>query len=212
MRGKVVNFSIKEGQGLISGDDLKRYRFKISEWQDELNPVVGMAVDFDIDEGGAVEIYSIRNNSNGNVESEALESEDTISQQESGKSKASAGVNNQHFRSSSNKVFAGVCAGLALRWGWNITALRWLSAICCLFFWPLFIVYLIAWSILPSIDTYNLEIETISKAEKKIPSLTASPSQSFEAVSGGTKYQGSKVGLLLFVIIFIAIVISEAIG
>lgn len=80
MRGEIVNFSMKNDQGLISGEDLKRYRFKMAEWQDELNPEVGMAVDFDINiaEGCAVEIYSIRSRSDRHKETEELDTPERV--------------------------------------------------------------------------------------------------------------------------------------
>lgn len=59
MQGKVLTFSVQTGQGIISGNDEKRYSFQGSEWRAERAPSVGLNVDFEVVEGKAVEIYSV---------------------------------------------------------------------------------------------------------------------------------------------------------
>ena len=56
MQGKILSAS----QGLILGDDGNRYAFTTDEWQDEdVNPEVGMRVDFEVRGSGAADIYPI---------------------------------------------------------------------------------------------------------------------------------------------------------
>jgi phage shock protein PspC (stress-responsive transcriptional regulator) len=46
-------------------------------------------------------------------------------------------------------VIAGVCAGLAERFGWNPTVVRLLFLVSCLLPGPQFVVYLVLWVIMP---------------------------------------------------------------
>lgn len=49
------------------------------------------------------------------------------------------------YRDTENGVFAGVCAGIADYFGFSVTALRWIVALSCLFFFPaLFFFYVLA--------------------------------------------------------------------
>ena len=58
MKGQILDFSIQNGGGLISGEDGKRYPFKSEEWKEQGIPTRGMKVDFDVDEDGqAVAVY-----------------------------------------------------------------------------------------------------------------------------------------------------------
>ncbi len=58
------------------------------------------------------------------------------------------------YRSSDEKVVAGVCAGLADRFDLNVTGLRWLLALTALFFTGIpIIVYLILAILLKSRPT-----------------------------------------------------------
>ncbi|MBR3085060.1 MAG: PspC domain-containing protein [Kiritimatiellae bacterium] len=53
------------------------------------------------------------------------------------------------YRSSDEKVFAGVCAGIAHKFDLNVTGLRWATAIISLFFTGIpVIVYAILWIVL----------------------------------------------------------------
>ena len=53
------------------------------------------------------------------------------------------------YRSSDNKVIAGVCAGIAHRLDLNVTGLRWVVALVTLFFTGLpAIVYVVLWAVL----------------------------------------------------------------
>ncbi|BAZ69606.1 MAG: TM2 domain-containing protein [Pelatocladus maniniholoensis HA4357-MV3] len=58
MRGTILNFSIQTNQGVISGDDGKRYEFSGSDWKLSTVPEQGIRVDFDTDGSKALAIYS----------------------------------------------------------------------------------------------------------------------------------------------------------
>lgn len=59
------------------------------------------------------------------------------------------------YRDERNKVFGGVLSGLAIYLGWNVTVMRVLYAVLCVcsYFWPMLIIYLIAWMIIPPART-----------------------------------------------------------
>ncbi len=58
MKGTVLDFSIQENHGVISGDDGKRYSFSGSNWKLERSPSQGIRVDFEINEQNqAINIY-----------------------------------------------------------------------------------------------------------------------------------------------------------
>lgn len=47
------------------------------------------------------------------------------------------------------KVIAGVCAGLAERFGWKANAVRLLFLLSCLLPGPQFVIYIVLWLIMP---------------------------------------------------------------
>ncbi|GAA5611670.1 PspC domain-containing protein [Streptomyces platensis] len=55
-------------------------------------------------------------------------------------------------RPSNNRMIAGVCAGLARRFGMTPTTMRVLFVVSCLLPGPQFLVYLALWILLPSED------------------------------------------------------------
>jgi len=57
MKGKVIDYSVQENTGLISGDDGKRYPFVGLNWKESDAPIKGMAVDFEIHGSEATGIY-----------------------------------------------------------------------------------------------------------------------------------------------------------
>lgn len=57
MKGTVLNFSVRDSSGVISGSDGKRYRFEAKQWGLDISPEPGIHVDFDIQDGKAMEIY-----------------------------------------------------------------------------------------------------------------------------------------------------------
>ena len=52
-------------------------------------------------------------------------------------------------RPQSKKMIAGVCAGLAERYGWRVGRVRLLFVLSCLLPGPQFIAYLILWATMP---------------------------------------------------------------
>lgn len=52
-------------------------------------------------------------------------------------------------RPQSQKMIAGVCAGLAQRYGWKTGKVRLLFVLSCLLPGPQFILYLVLWMIMP---------------------------------------------------------------
>ena len=60
---------------------------------------------------------------------------------------------NSLYRSSDEKVVAGVCAGLAHRFDLNKTGLRWAFAIASFFVWVPVIVYVVFWIVLKERST-----------------------------------------------------------
>ncbi|CAI3947546.1 DUF805 domain-containing protein [Commensalibacter communis] len=60
MRGIILNFSIQENTGCISGDDGKRYAFTGKEWKETFAPEKGKKVDFEVNVSSeACSVYCI---------------------------------------------------------------------------------------------------------------------------------------------------------
>jgi phage shock protein PspC (stress-responsive transcriptional regulator) len=56
----------------------------------------------------------------------------------------------QLVRPRKGRIFAGVCAGLALRFGWSPTVVRVLFLVSCILPGPQFIAYVVLWLVIPS--------------------------------------------------------------
>lgn len=59
------------------------------------------------------------------------------------------------YRDERNKVFGGVLAGIAVYTGWNLTILRLLVVVftLCTAVWPMILIYLLAWMVIPAANT-----------------------------------------------------------
>ncbi len=58
MKGTVLGFSAETGEGVINGEDSRRYKFTRADWKGDAAPRTGAAVDFETgEEGKAVDIY-----------------------------------------------------------------------------------------------------------------------------------------------------------
>ena len=57
MKGRILDYSVQENQGVISGDDGKRYRFAGSEWHGTGVSSAGMIVDFEARGADADAVY-----------------------------------------------------------------------------------------------------------------------------------------------------------
>jgi len=53
-------------------------------------------------------------------------------------------------RPQQGRVIAGVCAGLAERFGWNVNVVRLLFLLSCLLPGPQFLIYLVLWVLIPN--------------------------------------------------------------
>ncbi|MBB5934847.1 PspC domain-containing protein [Streptomyces zagrosensis] len=58
-------------------------------------------------------------------------------------------------RPQGNKMIAGVCAGLAQRFGTSATTMRVIFVASCLLPGPQFLLYLALWALLPTEDKYQ---------------------------------------------------------
>ncbi|MDF1879248.1 TM2 domain-containing protein [Sulfurimonas sp. SAG-AH-194-C20] len=61
MKGKILDFNIQTGEGIISGNDSVRYNFSAAEWKSDKSPIANQIVDFSINEGDATGIYLDKN-------------------------------------------------------------------------------------------------------------------------------------------------------
>ncbi len=52
-------------------------------------------------------------------------------------------------RSRDDRVFGGVCAGIAQRYGYRPRAVRWAFVLSCLLPGPQFVLYLVLWAVVP---------------------------------------------------------------
>jgi TM2 domain-containing membrane protein YozV len=60
MRGTVLGFDARSGQGKISGDDGARYSFARGEWHGKTPPAASQKVDFEASGADALAIYPLR--------------------------------------------------------------------------------------------------------------------------------------------------------
>lgn len=60
MKGRVLGYDAKNGEGAITGSDGNRYTFRLAEWKGEDVPKAEIPVDFVPQEGAAVQIYPVR--------------------------------------------------------------------------------------------------------------------------------------------------------
>lgn len=60
MRGTVLGFDARSGQGKISGDDGARYSFARGEWHGKTPPAASQKVDFEAAGADALAIYPLR--------------------------------------------------------------------------------------------------------------------------------------------------------
>lgn len=67
MRGQVLGVDARTGDGMVSGDDGRRYSFRPADWADRGEPMVGMYVDFDIHESRALSIFPVPGTAGGPI-------------------------------------------------------------------------------------------------------------------------------------------------
>lgn len=59
MRGQVLGVDTRTGDGIVSGEDGRRYAFRPADWAARGEPAVGMQVDFEIQENRALTIFPV---------------------------------------------------------------------------------------------------------------------------------------------------------
>jgi TM2 domain-containing membrane protein YozV len=61
MRGQVLGVDTRTGDGIVAGEDGRRYRFKPDDWAHRGEPAIGMEVDFETDDerGRALTIFPV---------------------------------------------------------------------------------------------------------------------------------------------------------
>ena len=59
MRGQVLGVDTRTGDGMVSGDDGRRYSFTPADWAHRGEPAVGMYVDFETEESRALSIFPV---------------------------------------------------------------------------------------------------------------------------------------------------------
>lgn len=59
MRGQVLGVDTRTGDGIVVGDDGRRYKFGPSDWAHRGEPAVGMYVDFEHNESRALSIFPV---------------------------------------------------------------------------------------------------------------------------------------------------------
>lgn len=59
MRGQVLGVDMRTGDGIVVGDDGRRYSFKPDDWAARGEPAIGMEVDFETRESRALTIFPV---------------------------------------------------------------------------------------------------------------------------------------------------------
>lgn len=59
MRGQVLGVDTRTGDGIVTGEDGRRYNFKPLDWAARGEPAVGMDVDFEAHESRALSIFPV---------------------------------------------------------------------------------------------------------------------------------------------------------
>lgn len=59
MRGQVLGVDRRTGDGMVAGEDGRRYSFTPTDWADRGEPAVGMLVDFETEQTRALSIFPV---------------------------------------------------------------------------------------------------------------------------------------------------------
>jgi hypothetical protein len=59
MRGQVLGVDTRKGEGIVAGDDGRRYAFRPDDWAHKGEPAVGMYVDFETLENRALSLFPV---------------------------------------------------------------------------------------------------------------------------------------------------------
>lgn len=134
MKGKILDFSVRDNQGVISGDDGNRYTFVGQEWKPNSLPNTGKRVDFEAEGQKALAVYLDQPRGNRLFSESPLEG---------------------FYRSSDDKMLTGVCAGLAHKWQVSRPGLRFATCLVSLFFGVPALIYILCWIVFPEQATKN---------------------------------------------------------
>jgi len=59
MRGQVLGVDTRTGDGIVTGDDGRRYSFRPEDWAHRGEPAIGMIVDFETADNRALSIFPV---------------------------------------------------------------------------------------------------------------------------------------------------------
>ena len=59
MRGQVLGVDTRTGEGMVAGDDGRRYAFRPEDWAHRGAPAIGVQVDFETHENRALSIFPV---------------------------------------------------------------------------------------------------------------------------------------------------------
>jgi len=59
MRGQVLGVDARTGDGIVAGDDGRRYSFKPEDWAARGEPAIGLQVDFETHENRALTLFPV---------------------------------------------------------------------------------------------------------------------------------------------------------
>jgi TM2 domain-containing membrane protein YozV len=59
MRGQVLGVDHRTGEGIVAGEDGRRYRFAPEDWADRGEPAIGMQVDFETEHQRALALFPV---------------------------------------------------------------------------------------------------------------------------------------------------------
>lgn len=59
MRGQILGVDVRTGEGQVTGDDGRRYRFKPEDWAHQGEPAIGLTVDFEPEDSNARSIFPL---------------------------------------------------------------------------------------------------------------------------------------------------------
>jgi phage shock protein PspC (stress-responsive transcriptional regulator) len=135
-KGKVLDFNVAKSYGLISGDDGIRYNFSGAEWRTQgTMPAYGVRVEFVSLGATASAIYAVASAGQHPT---------------SGPGRGSS-IYEGYYRSSDDQFAAGICAGLAHKWGKSNTAVRLVFFLFLPFAtWFLYPILWLAWQETPT--------------------------------------------------------------
>lgn len=59
MRGQILGVDTRTGEGLVAGDDGRRYAFRQADWAARGEPAIGLQVDFEADQNRALSVFPV---------------------------------------------------------------------------------------------------------------------------------------------------------